>query len=220
MWKSTKVCTAKNVYFVIQITKQSAFCCKFCSGRRSSANIVGLYMNFSGPNNFQSLQLMFWDSYSSMKFLSEASWSSLLAPKLLNCVCFIHLCISKSHVFSVLLHYDKHLSYTTHLLWHIWSEEKEHCRRLLQKGGLSLQAPWLCLDVMLEENERAYSLDTALAHCMGKQVTYKESPSCICHGNISVAGKRILHILPTGTVPEDKPIGDLFGHGQLRSVLC
>lgn len=54
-----KICPAKNVYFVIQITKQSALCFKFCSGRRSSANIVGLYVNFSGPNNFQSLELMF-----------------------------------------------------------------------------------------------------------------------------------------------------------------
>lgn len=43
---------------------------------------------------------------------------------------------------------------------------------------------------MLEENERAYSLDTTLAHCMGKQVTYKESPSCICHGNMSAGGKK------------------------------
>lgn len=190
MWKSNKVCTAKNVYFITQVTKQSALCFKFCSGRRSSANIVGLYMSFSGPNNFQSLQLMFWDNYSSMKSLSEASWGSLLAPKHLNCVCFIHLCTHKSHVFSVLLQYGKRLSYTTHLLWHIWCKDKEHCRWHLQIGGLSLQAHCLCLDVMLEENERAYSLDTTLAHCMGKQVTYKESPSCICHGNRSAAGKK------------------------------
>lgn len=54
-------------------------------------------------------------------------------------------------IFSVLLHYDKHLSYRTHLLWHIWSEEKEHCGRQLQKVGLRLQAPCLCLDVILEE---------------------------------------------------------------------
>lgn len=108
---------------------------------------------------------------SSMKSLSEASWGNLLAPKLLNCVCFTHLCTHKGHVFSVLLHYDKYLSYTTHLLWHIWSKEKEHCRRQLQKVGLRLQTYCLCLDVILEENERVYSLDTTLAHCMGKQVT-------------------------------------------------
>lgn len=123
------------------------------------------------PNNFQSLQLMFWDNYSSMKSLSETPWSILFAPKHLTCVCFIHFCIHKSNVFSVLLHYDEHLSYTTHLLWHIWSEEKEHCRRQLQNVGLRLQAHCLCLDVILEENERVYSLDATLAHCMGKQVT-------------------------------------------------
>lgn len=129
-----------------------------------------------------------------MKSLSEASWSEPWskppAPKLLICACFIYLCTYKSHDFSVLLHCDKHLCYTTHLLWHIWSEEKEHCRRQLQKVGLRLQVHCLCLDVILEENERVYSLGATFAHCMGKQVTQKESLSCKCRGNMSAAGKK------------------------------
>lgn len=103
----------EGLFWNTNIKKKIALYCKFC---KFSATIVGLYMNFSGPNNFQSLQLMLWDNYNRMKSLSEASWGSLLAPKLLNCVCFIHLCTAKSCGFSVLLHYDKHLSYITHLL--------------------------------------------------------------------------------------------------------
>lgn len=37
--------------------------------------------------------------------------------------------------------------------------------------------------MILEENERLYSLDVALACCVGKQVIWKESPNCICHGS-------------------------------------
>ena len=37
--------------------------------------------------------------------------------------------------------------------------------------------------MILEEDERFYSLDVALAYCVGKQVIWKESPNCICHGS-------------------------------------
>lgn len=37
--------------------------------------------------------------------------------------------------------------------------------------------------MILEQNERFYSLDVALAYCVGKQVIWKERTNCSCHGS-------------------------------------
>lgn len=94
-------------------------------------------------------------------------------------------------------------------------------RRWLRKIGLILQTHCLQLDVILEEIERAYGLAVALAHCVGKKVIWKESPSWSAMVAVSLQlTKRILCVLHTGTVPEDKLLGELFCHRQLRGLFC